>query len=173
MSDEKISPPLTLSAEGSRARTLAKQTRKTSEDSTETEADSGLNMRGSFASYDPNTSSWRMFQLSLFGGLTEFSERWPSSGMMRNGQCFPRAHWVRHIHVSACSLWPTPTVNASHNLSRHGGPYPSQIARDSPCIATMLLSRGWHWSRVRETVELAMGFPTDWTLLPSEPSETP
>jgi integrase len=40
------------------------------------------------ASFDPDTSSWRTSQLSLLGGLDEFSGTWPRSGMTRSGTAY-------------------------------------------------------------------------------------
>ena len=50
--------------------------------------DFGGRWRGSFARFDRVSSSWRTPQLSLFGGLEEFSETWPQWGMMRGGACW-------------------------------------------------------------------------------------
>ncbi len=67
------------------------------------------------ASYDRNTSSWRTSQHCLLAqvngeadGLAEFSETWPSAGMMRNGKTFRRQPWALPIAESASGLWPTP-----------------------------------------------------------------
>jgi hypothetical protein len=38
-----------------------------------------------FANYDPEWLCWKTWQLCLLGDWTEFSGRWPRSGMMRNG----------------------------------------------------------------------------------------
>jgi hypothetical protein len=48
---------------------------------------SGVNLLGSFARFDPATSSWKTYQLSLLGGLEPFSETWPRWGLMRDGVC--------------------------------------------------------------------------------------
>ncbi len=48
---------------------------------------SGVNLLGSFARFDPATSSWKTPQLSLLGGLEPFSETWPRWGLMRDGVC--------------------------------------------------------------------------------------
>lgn len=69
------------------------------------------------ASYDRNTSSWRTSQHCLLAqvngeadGLAEFSETWPSAGMMRNGRTFRRQPWALPIAASASGLWPTPNT---------------------------------------------------------------
>ena len=45
----------------------------------------GKILNGSFARFDLNTSSWKMFQVSLTGELVTFSDRWPREGSMLNG----------------------------------------------------------------------------------------
>ena len=84
---------------------------------------SGPNLQGSWASYDPDTSLWKTYQGSLFGGLEMFSGTWPNSGTMRNGVVFPLRPWVPLISVSGSSLWRTPQATDGD----HGGPN----ARDS------------------------------------------
>lgn len=64
-----------------------------------------------FAIFDPATRSWKTSQVCLTGDLATFSEDWPTSGLMRNGECFPRAPWVHHTHGSECFFWHTPTSN--------------------------------------------------------------
>jgi hypothetical protein len=53
--------------------------------------ESGLDYGGiwpeSFAKYNQSTSLWKTRQLSLFGGLTEFSQTWPQWGIMQDGEC--------------------------------------------------------------------------------------
>jgi hypothetical protein len=68
---------------------------------------SGVSSTASFANFDPATCSWRTSQLSFIEDLGEFLETWPQAGMTQSGQCYQRAPWVRHIHESGCSLWPT------------------------------------------------------------------
>lgn len=57
------------------------------QESTERKADSGERWRESFAEYDPDLCVWRTRQISLIGGLAEFSETWPDWGTMQNGAC--------------------------------------------------------------------------------------
>ena len=73
-------------------------------------AGSGGSMPEPLASYDPATSSWRTSQLSLDGGLTEFSETWPRSGTMRSGMCYRLLTLGRRTSASDSGLWPTPNV---------------------------------------------------------------
>lgn len=70
--------------------------------------DSGEKWRGSFAKYDPATSSWRTHQCSLLGGLDEFSETWPRWGSMRNGESYPLPTSALPTFASESGSWPTP-----------------------------------------------------------------
>lgn len=50
--------------------------------------DCGPKWSGSFARFNPSSFSWKTRQLSLFGGLEEFSETWPAWGLMQGGECW-------------------------------------------------------------------------------------
>jgi hypothetical protein len=79
---------------------------------------SGLSTPELLASYDRATSSWRTSQHSLEGGLTELSETWPSSGMMRNGIAYQLPPLVRLTDGTACGLFPTPRKNDAQKRGR-------------------------------------------------------
>jgi hypothetical protein len=65
----------------------------------------------SFARWTPNGSSWRTFQLSLLEeGLPLFSGRWPTSGLMRSGECFPASNWEPVTSESESLSWATPVA---------------------------------------------------------------
>jgi hypothetical protein len=92
----------------SRAKTSAQPER--AQDSTASEAASGLKCLGSLARFDLDTRSWKTHQFSLLGGLESFSETWPRWGMMRGGECWelsPPAHLISEIESGS---WRTPTV---------------------------------------------------------------
>jgi hypothetical protein len=78
--------------------------------SEESGQDFGANTPESFASYDPNTLSWRTLQHSFIEELTLYSESWPRAGTMRNGRCYRLRPLVRLTDATEYSLWPTPTV---------------------------------------------------------------
>ena len=86
----------------------------------------------SFASWDPDTSSWRTSQLSLLGGYGEFSETWPRAGMTRSGTAFrlqPLAPLTRGI---ASGLLPTPAATEyGAEPRRRNGPSRDPCARRS------------------------------------------
>lgn len=79
---------------------------------TESVLDSGKNMQDLLASYDRNTQSWRTSQLCLTGGLSEYSETWPRSGMMQNGNVYLRMPSVPRTCETefGSPLIPTPTA---------------------------------------------------------------
>lgn len=113
---------------------------------------------GWYARYDPGTSLWRTRQNSFIEGWDRFSEPFPRSGTMRNGRLYPRALWVPHTHVSACSSWPTPTKSMGKRgwgLSRTGR------NRYSAETAARVLAHGW--KPHPEFLEWLMGFPIGWT----------
>jgi hypothetical protein len=58
---------------------------------------SGLTSSDWFARYDPEASSWKTSQVSFMEELNTFSETWPRSGSMRNGQVFEHQTLVRPI----------------------------------------------------------------------------
>ncbi len=74
----------------------------------EIEADCGSTWPASFAKYDRAASSWKTAQLSLLGDLTEFSETWPSWGLMRDGECWELTLSERITDATESGLLPTP-----------------------------------------------------------------
>jgi len=69
----------------------------------------GRPQSNAFAWYDQSTHCWRTFQACLLVDILEpFSETWPRQGMTVNGQYFPLAPLMPHIHGKDCSYWPTP-----------------------------------------------------------------
>jgi hypothetical protein len=69
----------------------------------------GHTWQESLVKYDPDTRSWKTAQCLLFGGLDEFSETWPSWGMMRDG-----VSWAAPMSDCQClekesGYWPAPT----------------------------------------------------------------
>lgn len=78
------------------------------------EAECGEKWHGSFAKYDPDSSSWKTHQCSLLGDLDEFSETWPQWGLMRNGECWEQqmlAHRISEIESGLSEKLPTPQAS--------------------------------------------------------------
>ena len=71
----------------------------------------GLSFIEPFAHYDPESSSWRTWQLLLDGqSLASYSETWPKQGTMRNGRVYEHQTWEHPIDENGSSLLPTPTA---------------------------------------------------------------
>jgi hypothetical protein len=114
--EDRSGDTLTSSAEDSPARISALPGNK--QESTESVPVFGENTPDSFARFDPDTSSWRTSQTSLFSGWIEYSETWPQAGTMRNGVVFQRQRWVPPIEEIASGSsgnWPTPTIAGNYN----------------------------------------------------------
>lgn len=110
---------------------------------------SGPTSSGSFAKFDPDTSSWRTYQESLAfsegDSSGEFLETWPPAGCMSNGKAFPLPPLAPRTSGIASGLWPTPAANGNHNraglsatsgdglstaFKAAGGRFPTPSARD-------------------------------------------
>jgi hypothetical protein len=57
-------------------------------ESAENDQECGEKWQGSFAKYDPNMCLWKTHQCSLIEDWELFSEIWPTSGSMLNGECW-------------------------------------------------------------------------------------
>lgn len=176
---KQMALPLTSSAAGSRVRTFPLLVPARA--SAGQEAVYGQNTRDSFANFDPDTSSWRTSQACLTGGLAEFSETWPRSGLMRNGRCYPRACWVGHTHESGCFYWHTPTSNDKKPagqremrevLSWLNG---ASISNTYIRLRSLLAAReGQRLPMNPAWAEWLMGFPVGWSeTLPSATRSSP
>ena len=109
------------------------------------------------------------------GGLAEFSETWPESGLMLNGRCYRRALWVRHTHVKECFSLPTPTKSDGGVGEILCTTIPDQVTGKPRKVN----ANGQTWSAglgrlFRIATEKPLhpifsewmnGFPTDWTEL--------
>jgi len=127
------------------------------------------------ASYDRNSSSWRTSQTcllaqaeSLADGLAEYSETWPSAGMMRSGKTYRRQPWALPIAENVSGLLPTPSK--ADNRSRGDLSHPS-IRRRMRIGKQIGLSGMFVGQPCPMCVEGMMGFPRQWTEL--QPLETP
>ena len=125
----------------------------------------------SLAKWNPGSSSWRTFQVSLMGEPIPFSARWPRSGSTVNGALFELPKLAQTITeresssspvVPKCGvLWPTPTAQDGKNSTLP----PSQLERDS-IIGALLKSGSPSGGVVNpEWVEWLMGWPIGWTEL--------
>ncbi len=143
--------------------------------------DSGPRSSDLLATYDRATSSWRTSQHCLLAqangeadGLAEFSETWPSAGMMRNGKTYQLEPWAVTTCASARGFWPTPNKSngfapfslATMQRKERGETRPSgckmgfDLKWDRRCLP--YLQDGWINP---ELTEWLMGFPIGHTAL--------
>ncbi len=114
----------TSSAADSHAKTSARQEQAV--ESTPSGLVFGGKCLGSFAQYDRDGSSWKTSQLSLFGGLTLFSDRWPKAGSIVNGKAYPRPMSERPTCGNVSGLLATPVAG----LEKGGLPDGTKGRRD-------------------------------------------
>lgn len=173
----------TLFAEDSLARTSAspESTRVTvAQVLTESEAGCGRQWRALLATYDRATRSWRTsqhcFLATTGGGLAEFSETWPRSGMTRSGTAYQLQPLARLTSGTESGLLPTPTAR---EWKDRGRPCVLQkLARgDGVAKEIFKISRTHRLSRELTAglnpffAEWMMGYSPGWTAL--EPSAIP
>jgi hypothetical protein len=94
---------------------------------------SGLTWPTPFAFYDPDTSSWRTSQQSLFEDLTSSPETWPRSGMTSNGTAYllpPSAPLT--AATGGGELLPTPTATNTKAVHLRSGGRPPRTYLPTP-----------------------------------------
>jgi len=69
----------------------------------------GQKPESAYAWYDPDSRSWKTYQVSLFTSTySEFSETWPKAGMIVDGKLYLRQKWEHRINVIGSGFWRTP-----------------------------------------------------------------
>lgn len=69
-----------------------------------------------FATYDPDSSSWRTWEPFLFEDSTSFSDRWPKSGTTLGGHAYELPTSALPTNATVCSSSPglgAPTVRTA------------------------------------------------------------
>ena len=121
--------PLTSSAGASPAKTSASPEK--ARGFMGSAAGSGGSSTESFASFDPDSLSWRTSQLSVLGDSPEFSGRWPRSGTMRSGIAYPLKPSAPLTAVTGSSWsrgeYPTPSATR-YGTSQNEGKVPHKRA---------------------------------------------
>lgn len=94
---------------------------------------SGKKWHGSFAKFDPATSSWKIPHCLPLVGSMSFSATWPRWGSMRNGACMAQPMPEPRTKGTGSGLWPSPK-------SRDGQPegFSAGMRRDSPNLSTVV-----------------------------------
>lgn len=145
----------------------------------ESDQDFSLKSSDSLASFDRPSFSWKTYQQSLFGGLTEFSWSSLRSGMIRDGLLFQPQKLEPHTYERGGSCSPRnedrsteiESTSTTHNVRTvsDGRLYPTPKASDSnPCGAMAMLRYNERTGRktlITEAVKRSM-WPTpcarDW-----------
>ena len=163
--------PLMSSAEGFRAKILALQESAPAW-AKEREVGFGLSASGLLASYDPSSQSLRTSQTCFLaqaknegGGLAEYSQTWPPSGMMRSGRIYQRQPWALPIAESASGLWPTPLKSSKQALFavKTIKKCLNKGSQEHLCYRPTLM--GWSRHQIATIYATAMGFPSSWASL--------
>ena len=138
---------------------------------------SGLSYSDWFARYDPEASSWRTSQVSFMEELNTFSETWPRSGSLRNGEVSERQTLAHHTEESESSSWATPTGRDYKDGSNPSDKVPTNalLGRQAP-RTPMPGNKSMNNTSLRlnpKFVEWLMGWPEGWVgLTNSESSAT-
>ncbi len=108
--NQEVLPPSTSSMGDFPAKTLALQAAEQAWQASA--ADYFLKSLGSLAKFDPDSCSWRTFQLLIEGVEILSSELWPTSGMTLDGTCYPLPMWARTTSENDGGYWRTPDTGA-------------------------------------------------------------
>lgn len=135
----------------------------------------GQKLFESFVRYDPGVQCWRTRQRSfIVDTLEEFSATWPTSGLMRSGECFRLPEWEHRTYDRDYGFWPTPVASDSKRgdgLSRDSlsKAYNSRTGREGrgPACANLceVLAVEFDCALQPTFSEWLMGWPIDWTAL--------
>lgn len=118
--------------------------------------------QSSLTTYDQEQSYWKTSQLSLTGEWEEYSEPWPRSGLMRNGNVFRRVPLALTTKGTGYGSLPTPARRDGRDVSS-GQAFLSQRRSHSPSLATTLLEAGATFRQLYNAYRIAMGFPSGWS----------
>lgn len=95
--------------------------------------DYGRKWRGSFAKFDPATSSWKIPHCLPLVGSMLFSGTWPRWGSMRNGACSELPMPELRTNGTGSGYWPSPKSRDGHPEGFSAG-----MRRDSPNLSTVV-----------------------------------
>ena len=127
--------------------------------------DSGLNLHGSLARFDLDSSSWKTPQCSLIEGLDEFSETWPAWGSMRNGVSWGRTTPALPTSEKESGSWPTPRATQAMCYGKAGIPnsqcrLEDVVANFPTPMASDCEARGGHRGNLDTLTSFTKAFPT-------------
>lgn len=131
-----------------------------------------------FAKYDRNLSSWKTLQASLLTNtLEDYTDKWPSVGIMLNGQCWELPILEQSTIGKGSDFWHTPKVSDSvkreMSVNSRGEPTLSGQVRlfpkgNLPNIQQQKIkAKSWKKKDIGFLspmwVDWLMGFPIGWT----------
>lgn len=140
-------------------------------------ADYGASSRGSLASYDPATCSWRTRHCSLLEDLEPSLETFPNWGMMRTGACWEHVTADSTIIDIGCGLpdgveaIPTPLASDCIKIGCgvNRATMEKNLEKDSTHQVTMAVYlvalKRWPRLLVPDAIEWMMGWPVGWTFI--------
>lgn len=133
--------------------------------------DSGGNISGWFAKYDPQECMWKTPQCSLLGESTEYLKTWPKWGIMLHGECLELPTLELTTTGKGSGYWPTPTKSDY----KGGSDNHNRVLREkSPSLLMYFLHKNFRSGKTSYPnpilLEVVMGWPLGWTEL--KPSET-
>ncbi len=158
----------------------------------------GLPMQRLLTLFDRDSQSWRTSERSLFVDYQTFLDRWPKSGILRNGRVYEQATLAHPTNANGCGSWPTPTANDAKNNTfpksqlewgpvvgavmrrwptpracdeRHGKNInPNDKRSGLPAAVLFPTSAGNGGCLNPDWVEWLMGYPIGWTDTDTEPA---
>jgi len=124
----------------------------------------GLKQGELLASYDRQSSSWKMCQLSLFVDYQQSLEIFPNSGMIRNGELYRLEKPEHPISEKGCLSLPTP---AAHEGRLGYQRRPADKKGTQKSLTTVIIENQGGREKVSgqlnpEYVNWLMGFPVGW-----------
>lgn len=116
----------------------------------------------SFASYDPESQSWKTFQLSLSGDCQEFLEAFPKSGTMRSGELYQVKISEPRPCESGGFVFPSPRASEWKQSGPIGSKSYEHMRKRRYLCAVIQEYYGTSGKLNPRFVEWLLGFPTDW-----------
>lgn len=118
----------------------------------------GLPPSSAYAWYDPESCSWKTYQLSLLQDTSAlYSETWPRAGMMSDGVVYQRLKWEHRISEIGYGLWvsiPTATMTVQSEKVRNSNRLPqlAEIAANKEPRSTIIDRTRTLWPTPRVAV---------------------
>jgi hypothetical protein len=121
------------------------------------------------AKYDPDSSSWKMSQILLFGGGQQLLESFVGFGMTVDGALFPLEKWAPHIKETDGFYLPTPMASDAIAWTKVNKTDVQKSIAKTLLKSMDRLTYRFQWlslsiKHAAEYVEWMMGYPKNWTV---------